>query len=141
MEIAIKNLQSKIPINPKRIKKAILRTLSSEGIKKPGRISVCFVNDKKIKELNRRYFKKSGPTDVISFDLSEDKNEIVADIAVSTDTAIRQSKIYRTSYSHETLLYVIHGLLHLIGYDDHTQKDRLKMQRKQEFLCSKYVHP
>ncbi len=140
VEIAIKNLQCKIPINPKRIKRIILDTLLSEGVRKQGSISVCFVNDKKIKELNLRFLKRSGPTDVISFDLSASTNEIAAEIAISTDTAIKQSKIYHTTHTYETLLYLIHGLLHLVGYDDRTGKDRLKMQRRQEYLCSKYVH-
>ncbi|MCX5697535.1 MAG: rRNA maturation RNase YbeY [Candidatus Omnitrophica bacterium] len=134
MEIAIKNLQSKIPINPKRIKRIILDTLSSEGVKKPASISVCFVNDKKIKELNLRFLKRSGPTDVISFDLSAGTKEIVAEIAVSTDTAIRQSKIYHTTYTYETLLYVIHGLLHILGYDDRSARQRKLMQEKTESI-------
>lgn len=97
-----------------------------------------------IRELNLRYLKHNGPTDCISFDLSEKKGELIAEIAVSTDTAVRQSKAFSTSGSYETLLYVIHGLLHLLGYDDNKTEESAIMSQRQENLCSrlyKYVYP
>lgn len=83
------------------------------------------------------YLGKNCPTDVISFDISENKDEILADIIISTDTALRNAKIFNTVPIYELYLYVIHGVLHLIGYDDKRKKDRLIMQRKEEFLLKK----
>jgi probable rRNA maturation factor len=105
-----------------------------EGVKKSCRINVCFLGDKKIAELNRRFFNKTGATDVISFELSDNQKEILADIAVSAETAVRQSKIYRTSPADETLLYVIHGLLHICGYDDKSLRQRKIMREKAELI-------
>ncbi|MCX5705234.1 MAG: rRNA maturation RNase YbeY [Candidatus Omnitrophica bacterium] len=135
--IIIKNLQKKISISPIRIKKAILNAILKEGVKKSGEITVCFVTDAQIKKLNVKFLKHNRPTDVISFDISNDPNKFIADIAVSTDTAIRNSKAYHTTPRQELLLYAIHGILHLIGYNDSTAPQRAIMRRKE----SLYGHP
>lgn len=145
MKITIKNLQDKIPICPKRIKKAILKALSQEGVKKSGEITVCFLNNKEIKELNLMYLGKNSPTDVIAFDNSahNKKGILLGDIAVSTDMAIRNARIFKTTPFYEIRLYVIHGVLHLLGYDDKSKKDRLIMHKREEFLLHKcqYIKP
>lgn len=134
MKITIKNFQKKIPINPKRIIKTILKILSSEGIKKTGEINICFVNDKRIKEFNKRYLGKNSPTDVLTFDLtdSEDLNRMFSDIIVSTDAAIRNARIFKTTPPYELYLYVSHAVLHLLGYNDRTQKQKTLMQKKEK---------
>ena len=73
---------------------------------------------------------------MLAFDLSPEPCYLEADIIVSSDTAIRNAKEYKTSPEHELKLYVIHGVLHLLGYDDHTNKERLLMRKKE----SKYVN-
>ena len=136
VKVAVRNLQKKIPINPKRITKTVLKILSQEGIKKSGEITVCFVNDSKIKELNLKYLGKSNPTDVIAFDVAEPKckDEIFADIVISTDRAIDNADAFGTSPYFELYLYVIHGVLHILGYDDRNIKDKLLMRKKEKNL-------
>lgn len=134
MKVIIKNFQKKIPINPRSIRKAVLNTLSLEGIKKSGEITICFTNDKQIRELNLMYRGQYNPTDVISFDISENNKEILADIAVSADTAIRNARIFKTTHLYELYLYVIHGLLHLLGYNDNNKRNRLIMHKKEQSL-------
>lgn len=73
---------------------------------------------------------KDYATDVIAFDISEGKKAITADIAISTDRALRNAVVYRTSPLYETYLYVIHGVLHILGYDDKTGKERKVMEEK-----------
>ncbi|MFH1458118.1 MAG: rRNA maturation RNase YbeY [Candidatus Omnitrophota bacterium] len=97
--------------------------------KKSGEITVCFVNDKKIKELNLRYLQKNEPTDVLAFDSG--------DIVVSTDAAIRNAKIFETERLYELYLYIIHGVLHLSGYDDKTPKLKKKMDKKTKEIFKK----
>jgi probable rRNA maturation factor len=130
VKVTIKNLQKKIPIYPKRIKKAVLKILAQEGFEKSGEITVCFVSDKQIRELNLMYLGKYSPTDVMSFDISRDKKQILADVVVSTDTALRNAKIFKTSSQYELYLYVVHGVLHLLGYDDNTLRKRKIMEEK-----------
>ncbi len=131
MKITIKNFQNKIPISPKRIKKIILKAFSSEGAKKSGEINVCFVNDLKIKKFNLKYLGKNCPTDVLSFLLEpENRGRIFGDIIISTDTAVGNAKIFKTSSLYETSLYIIHGVLHLLGYDDKNARERKLMDNK-----------
>jgi rRNA maturation RNase YbeY len=130
LKITIRNLQKKIPVNPAKIKGLVSFIFSRERASKTGEITVCFMGDREIRELNLLYLGRYEPTDVIAFDLSGGKKEISADIAVSADTAIRNAKIYRTSKLYELNLYVTHGILHFLGYDDKTAKQRKAMEIK-----------
>lgn len=147
MKITVRNLQKKIPVSPKEIKKIILNVLLFERIKKRAEITVCIVEDKKIKELNRKFLGKNEATDVLAFDGSASSfgsardgpsvpRHISADIVISTDTALRNAKAFRTNASKEIKLYLIHGILHLLGYDDHSPKDKKLMRDKEK----KYVN-
>jgi probable rRNA maturation factor len=146
VKITIKNFQKKIPINPIRIKKTILKVLSKEdaspvrntksstrrnkisnGARKSGEITICFVNDKKIKELNAKFLHKNSPTDVLVFDM-----QTSADIIISTDTAVRNSRIFKTTRFYELHLYLVHGLLHLLGYDHSNPRQRQLMRQKEK---------
>ena len=104
---------------------------------KPAEISVAFVTDKRIKKLNQKYLGHDCSTDVISFNISENPSELVADIVICTETALRNAKIYKTTPRYEIDLYVAHGLLHLLGYDDRST-GKVKLMRKAE---TRYVHP
>lgn len=139
VKIIIKNFQNKIPISPKRIKITILEALHSESVKESGDITVCLVNDKKIKELNRKYLQRNNPTDVLAFNLTgrRSSGKIFADIVVSTDTAIRNAKIFKTNPLYEVYLYIIHGLLHILGYGDKNTKQRKMMQEKADNIIKK----
>jgi len=137
VKVIIKNLQKKIPINPNRIRKTVLTVLSLEKIKKPGEITILLVGNRQIREFNLMYRGRDCATDVISFDDSINRKEILADIVISTDTAISNAKIFKTTSLYELYLYVIHGVLHLLGYDDNNKKNRLIMHQKEEYLCSK----
>lgn len=137
-KITIKNLQKKIPIYPIRIKKSILKALKQEGQISKGQLSVSFVTDSLIRKLNSKYSKKNIPTDVLAFDMNIDKKkkELFGDIVISVDTAIRNAKVFKSTPAYELNLYAVHGVLHLLGYGDHSPKERIIM-RKKEF---KYVN-
>lgn len=134
VKIIVKNLQNRIPVNSKKIVKTVQRVLSQEGIKKSGEITLCFVNDAKIKALNLKYLGRNNPTDVMAFDITEpkDKDKIFADIAVSTERAIDNVRTFKTSPYFELYLYVIHGVLHILGYDDKSKKDKLVMRKREK---------
>ncbi len=148
----IKNLQKKIPISPKRIKKAVLKIFSLVGRNSlRSRITICFVDDKTIKKLNWKYLRKNSPTDVLAFENSDKKNPsyISADIVISTDTASHNAGIFKTTPVYELFLYITHGILHLLGYDDKTKKQRERMHKQEKDILSKllklsitdYVYP
>lgn len=125
IKINILNLQKKIPVGRlllSKIKRVIRKTVASETDRGIREISLCLVDDKTIKQLNRKYFGKAVPTDVISFD--------TGDVAVSTDTAVTNAGIFKTAPLDELLLYVAHGTLHVLGYEDKTARERALMERK-----------
>jgi len=92
-------------------------------------MSVALVSDRRIAELHRRFLNELGPTDVITFQHGE--------IFVSTETARRQARTFRTSLEHELRLYIVHGLLHMRGYDDKTPVGAAEMKRLQESVVKK----
>jgi len=101
-----------------------------------------FVTRQRIKALNKKFLHRDYVTDVLAFDLNDNGpskrklKEIVGDIIISTDAALKNAKVYETELAQELTLYVIHGILHLLGFDDHTHKDAQKMRKKEQELLA-----
>jgi probable rRNA maturation factor len=149
VNIAIKNLQKKVAIDSRvlrAIKKAIRKTWELEAGKyHAGEITVCLVNNRYIRNLNLKYRGEDNPTDVIAFNLGgEDKKSsdpVIADIIISTETAISNSRLFKTSAIYELLLYVVHGLLHILGYKDKNPRQQKIMQDKAEKILKFWKEP
>ncbi len=101
--------------------------------KKKKQVSVGFVSDKKIKELNQKYRKKNCVTDVLSFTLGDNADEIV----ISYNQAKRQAKDQKHSTRNEITFLIVHGLLHVHGFDHEKPKDAKKMFLLQEKILKK----
>ena len=99
--------------------KTILRKEKVKGI-----INLILVDDKKIHQLNKKFRKKDKPTDVLAFPMNEDG--VVGDIAISTEMTKKNAKRYEVTYKRELKRLVVHGVLHLCGYDH-----GLKMRKKE----------
>ena len=125
-------------IRPQAIKKMVIHILRREGITR-AELSFSFISASQIRSLNQKFLKRSYATDVLAFDLKEakKKNELVGDIFISTDAVIKQSKLFKTSLPYEFVLYIVHGILHLLGYDDHSPKDIKKMRAKEFEILKK----
>lgn len=134
VKITIKNLQNRLPIHSSKIINLIHRVIKGEDIKESAWINICFVDNPQIKKFNAKFLKTNESTDVLAFNLSDEK-KILADIMISTDTAIKQARKFKTTPDYELLLYVVHGLLHILGFDDRT-KAGISLMRKKE---SEYV--
>jgi probable rRNA maturation factor len=102
----------------KRLIKTILKAEQTQGI-----INLVLIRDEEMRKLNYRYRKKDKATDVLAFPMGEDG--ILGDIAISTETARRNAKHFGVTYKEELKRLVIHGVLHVIGYD-HSPKMRAK---------------
>jgi len=136
--ITITSLQNKIPINPARVKKAVLGVVSGGHKEKNRLINICFVTDRRIKNLNAKYLKHNYATDVIAFNLSENSGLFpVADIVVSVDTAIRNSRVFNTTPVYELMFYVVHGVLHILGFNDKTSRQRESMNKRAAVILNK----
>lgn len=140
-KVTIVNLQKKIPVCHSlvfKLKKAVLGTISSENMKKTGEIDICLVNDKKIRELSKIYLKINNSTDVIAFDISEPAKpgKMLVEIVISTDKAVSNAHIFNTTPVYELFLYIIHGMLHILGYDDRTARQRQIMEKKTDWILT-----
>lgn len=138
--IQIHNQQKRIPLNRSDIKKIIQNILREQKISRVD-LSVVIVTDRKIHEINRKFLKHDFPTDVITFDLSDEEfshkksfqiKNIEAEIYVSAVTAACKAHELGLNPEQELLLYIVHGILHLIGYDDHASIDRKRMRKKEK---------
>lgn len=106
---------------------------------KPLQLSIAIVDDDQMSELHEQYMDITGTTDVLTFDLSDDPTDpsnIEGELVLCIDEAARQA----TSRGHQTrdelLLYGLHGLLHLMGYDDHDDDDYKKMHQREDQLLT-----
>lgn len=97
---------------------------------------MAVVDDATIHELNRRYLDHDYPTDVLSFFVDFVENHpvgehIEGEIVVSADTARATAKQVGWKAHHELLLYIVHGMLHLVGYEDHNRRAAREMRQKE----------
>jgi rRNA maturation RNase YbeY len=121
----------------------ITKALSGQFFPKQSRdLTTYFVGAKKMASLNAKFLGHEGPTDVITFDYGDDGGEIF----ICLEVALAQAKEFDTTPQMELVRYLVHGLLHLKGYDDHTARDRARMKRAEgkwvrwvvaEFPCDK----
>jgi rRNA maturation RNase YbeY len=130
--INVSNLQKKLPVRKERIRKFALKIIRGERPGACGCLNICFTDDALIKKLNAEFLGMRAPTDVLAFDLGGNKNRILADIAISTDTVRRNAKRFKARCEDEMMLCVAHGILHIMGFDDHTQKQKRAMRGKEK---------
>ena len=111
-----------------RIPSTKVRRLASQILGKRN-LSIAFVTNAAIRKINRRFLNHDFATDVISFPLGTD---LVGELVISAEYAIAEAAKRGIPVEEELLRYVAHGILHLLGYDDHRPADRKKMWARQE---------
>src|SRR5690606_10406534 len=120
-----------------------------ENISENTEVSITFVDNNEIQEINRDYRNLDKPTDVISFALEEttegeveivgdDIPVILGDIIISVEKAKEQEEEYNHSFERELGFLAVHGLLHLLGYDHMTEQDEKEMFQKQEEILGEF---
>lgn len=134
--------QLKIPISKKTLEKNVLQVLL--GLKKKkATISLHVIGDKKMTDLNFQYRGKKKPTDVLSFASQEGDSAMATDdwgdVFICLPQVKRQAKEYKISWKIEFYRMMIHGILHLFGYDHMNEKDARKMFRLQEKFLAEIV--
>lgn len=118
-------------IQKRKIANWIKETITSEG-KTPGDISFIFCSDDYLLEINKQYLNHDYFTDIITFDYVEN-NLISGDIFISCDRVKENALEYKTGFTDELSRVIIHGVLHLLGYKDKSEKDKLLMTQKEDF--------
>lgn len=143
MEILIDYRYREKDVAPLALEELACFVLQAEGKPETSEVSVSFVDDDEIAQLNEEYRGKHGPTDVLSFEcdnlddefscpegIEEDIYEL-GDIIIAVDVAERQTKEFGTTFEEEITLLMVHGLLHLCGYD-HIEDDEAEVMEARE---------
>jgi probable rRNA maturation factor len=131
------NRQDRVPVDRRKIGAAarrILKTLGYAGYE----LTVVLVDDREITRLNRQYLRRNRPTNVISFPMMDETpaslhSRILGDVVISADTARRGAEEVGKKAEEEILFLLIHGILHLTGYDhEGSVAERRKMEAKEK---------
>ena len=149
IRVIIDNTQKEVKI-PTGMRMLVRRccnaVLRMENFPYPAEISVTFVNNKQIHELNRQYRDRDMPTDVLSFPMGEngvyDENhdtgaKILGDIVISKEKVLSQAEEFGHSALREYAFLIAHSVLHLIGYDHMQDEERQIMERKQKEIMER----
>jgi probable rRNA maturation factor len=139
MEILIKNRQSLYEISLEKIEQTVGVILDALDCP-DGEISILIADDPEIEELNRKYLNRNGPTNVIAFPMRQGEfahvtPQLLGDVVISTDTAAREAKSSGMSIEQRFKELLVHGILHLFGYDHETSAlEARKMEIKNQAL-------
>ena len=137
MKITLKNTSLlKEKIDRGKIRKLIEVILRRED-KKLGEIEIVFLNDSEILKINRKFLQHDYFTDVIAFGYNR-KNEISGDICIGIESVSRNAVKYKTIFRNEIIRVIVHGVLHLIGYDDKNSESKERMREMEDFYLNRY---
>lgn len=109
-----------------------------EEEKIPGIITYIFIGDEELLKINMRFLNHDYYTDVVAFDYSEEKEIIGGDIFISYDRIIENSEKFGVSVFNEQLRVMVHGLLHLIGYNDGNEYEKNIMTKKEDLYLNSF---
>ena len=117
--------------------RALLRAVLPQG----GEVAVRFVSAAEITRLNQHYRNLAKPTNVLSFSYPTTENKIVGDIAVCIDAAKKTALVHNMLLQHHLAHLIVHGALHLCGYDHDTAEDAKKMEAAEQQILAKFGIP
>ncbi|MFQ5707600.1 MAG: rRNA maturation RNase YbeY [bacterium] len=131
LQIEVFNCQGKIH-DPRAIARMAKRVWSQES-KRAAKLAIIFVDEAYITQLNQRFLNRNTVTDVIAFPLSEQREAIFeGEIYVCTAQVERQARQLQVGFNDELLRMVIHGMLHFVGYGDHSEKEKQAMTARED---------
>jgi probable rRNA maturation factor len=129
--ISVATPQEIVPIDHARMREVARAVLDGEGVA-DAEISLAFVDNPTIHRLNRRYLQHDEPTDVLSFPMSEpNAKKLAGELVIGAEVALAQARERGHDVQAELALYVIHGLLHLCGHDDHDATGAARMRERE----------
>jgi len=134
LRVCVANMQEEFPISARWVTK--LARLAAADAWQDGELSVAVVDASRMSEMNRRYTGRAGDTDVLAFPLEDDSDGCVGEVVVSASRAAREAAARGISAKDELALYIVHGVLHLLGYDDGDAASRRKMYAREREVLS-----
>jgi len=148
MSISIQNRQKLLSVDLGRVRRSLKRLLKELGFK-DSEVSLLLVDDDQIREINKDYLQRDRPTNVISFAMTEGAfgdvhPEILGDIILSVETASRDAVAYDIDFMDEVEFLLIHGLLHLVGYNhenvESREAEKMKKMERELFFLRRHYH-
>ncbi len=131
LRVAISNRCERLSFQEEKVRTFFDVVSTFHDVPLEGELSIAFLNDSEMSDLHERFLQDPTPTDVLTF--PGDENERFAgEICVSAERAWTESVSRGISFSQEMCLYLVHGWLHLKGYDDHSESDRQAMRRAEK---------
>lgn len=141
IQIEIADRQRATTLDLERIRAAADEILRAED-RLAAEISIAIVANAEMQELNRRYLHHDWPTDVLSFRFDDPGEPLSGEVIVNAELAAEVAAQYDWAPADELLLYLVHGLLHLCGYDDGNPQSLRRMRRREATLLSTWgLHP
>ena len=129
------NEDIKFDFKEKRLTNRWLKLVAESEIRRLGDISIIFCSDNYILDVNMKYLQHDYFTDIITFDYCEG-NTVSGDLFISIDSVRENAAFYGTEFKDELNRVLVHGVLHLIGYDDHSEEDIKEMRAKENYYLS-----
>lgn len=121
--------------NRRRLTSQWLKFTAESEIKRIRQVNIIFCSDNYILDINQKYLQHDYFTDIITFDYCEGKT-LSGDLFISVDTVRENAIFYGTEFDDELNRVIVHGLLHLIGYDDHSEEDQKTMRSKEDYYLA-----
>jgi len=121
----------------KKLKSFINQIFTQEG-KKIQALNYVFCSDKELLKINKAYLKHDFYTDIITFDLSENPQEVIGEIYISVERVRENATSLKSGLREELLRVIFHGVLHLCGYEDKSNAEKLRMRRKEDDYLAMY---
>ncbi len=123
----------------RRLNNAWLKLVAESEVRKLGNINIIFCSDNYILDVNMKYLQHDYFTDIITFDYCEG-NVLSGDLFISVDSVRENSVFFKTEFADELNRVIVHGILHLIGYDDHTPDEQKTMREKENYYLELRNH-
>lgn len=165
VEVFAADEQTDIPVDTMRWVRLAEKVLQAEGVKGEAELSMLFVDEAAIADLNKRFLGKAGPTDVLSFPIDEEPVEggrspdsggtgpgylpaepsdlpvLLGDVVICPAVAMRNAPNHAGTYDDEVALLVVHGILHLLGMDHIDETEAEAMEQRERELLAKFHKP
>ncbi|MEJ5054257.1 rRNA maturation RNase YbeY [Sphingobacterium sp. MYb382] len=119
-----------------KVREWIYATIKAEGFRRVGELSFVFCSDAYLLEINKEYLNHDTYTDIVTFDSSEDEDEISGDIFISIERIQENAAKFAVAERDELHRVIAHGVLHLCGYYDKKKEDKTLMTEKENFYLS-----
>lgn len=126
------NEDIKFVLKQKLLNNRWLKTVAGSEMRRLGDINIIFCSDNYILDVNMKYLEHDYFTDIITFDYCE-KDILSGDLFISIDSVRENASFYGTDFEDELNRVMVHGILHLIGYDDHSEGDIAQMRAKENY--------